>query len=183
MRKVRELTRGGPGALALWVTVSLAPAPASARTYLVLPDGTGDYATIQAAMDHAVDGDEILLGDGTFRGEGNRDVDCDGAITIRSVHGDPAACVIDCEGSAMERHHGFWLWGSALIGVTVTHGYDGDGGGVRLWEGGIVSRCIFLENHATRWGGAVMCDMTYEPIVSECTFIRNSAEYGGGAFI
>ncbi len=77
--------------------------PVSATTYLVTPDGTGDYPTIQLAVDAVVDGDIIELTPGTFTGDGNRDVDYLGrAITIRSQSGDPAGCVIDCEGTASD---------------------------------------------------------------------------------
>ena len=41
--------------LVSWVILSLATA--SAETYLVNPEGTGDVPTIQAAIDAVVDGD------------------------------------------------------------------------------------------------------------------------------
>ena len=70
---------------------------ASAATYVVQPDGTGDFPTIQAAINAVVDTDIIELADGTFTGDGNRDLDYLGkAITIRSQSGDPSVCVIDC---------------------------------------------------------------------------------------
>ena len=72
-------------------------APATATTYLVEPDGTGDFPTIQSAIDAAEDGDTIELTDGTFTGVGNRDLNYLGkAITVRSRSGDPNACIIDC---------------------------------------------------------------------------------------
>jgi hypothetical protein len=40
--------------------------PVSATTYLVTPDGTGDYPTIQLAVDAVVDGDIIELTPRTF---------------------------------------------------------------------------------------------------------------------
>ena len=49
-------------------------------------DGPADYSTIQAAIDDANDGDIILLADGTYTGNGNRDIDFHGkAITLRSI--------------------------------------------------------------------------------------------------
>jgi hypothetical protein len=41
-------------------------ASAGATTYLVRPDGTGDFPTIQAAVDAATDGDRILVDDGEY---------------------------------------------------------------------------------------------------------------------
>ena len=42
------------------------PSPASAATVTVSLDGTGDFTDIQAAIDAAVDGDEILVGPGEY---------------------------------------------------------------------------------------------------------------------
>jgi hypothetical protein len=56
--------------LALAGLFALASA-AAAATYLVRPNGSGDYATIQDAIDGVVDTDIIELADGTFvRGHG-----------------------------------------------------------------------------------------------------------------
>jgi hypothetical protein len=72
---------------------------ASGDTYLVKPDGTGDYPVIQAAIDAAEDGDEILLADGVFKGQGNKEVHFWGkAVTVRSQSGNPVDCIIDGEG-------------------------------------------------------------------------------------
>src|SRR5688572_15293090 len=70
----------------------------SAATHHVLPNGTGDFAKIQDAIDAAVSGDEIVLGDGTFLGTRNRDLLFLGKnLTLRSQSGDPALCTLDCE--------------------------------------------------------------------------------------
>ncbi len=76
---------------------------AHALTYLVRPDGNGDFATIQDAIDGANIGDVIELADGVFVGAGNRNISYNGkAITIRSQSGEPETCVIDVQG----RHNG-----------------------------------------------------------------------------
>ena len=58
-----------------------------------------EYTTIQDAIDTAVDGDEVIVADGIYKGDGNRDIDflCK-AITVRSENG-PNNCVIDCNGT------------------------------------------------------------------------------------
>jgi len=43
--------------------------PAFAATIYVDANGTGDYPTIQAAIDDANNGDKIVLADGTYTGK------------------------------------------------------------------------------------------------------------------
>ncbi|MCK4305018.1 MAG: hypothetical protein KAY24_12340 [Candidatus Eisenbacteria sp.] len=101
---------------------------ASAATYVVSPDGSGDFPVIQVAIYIAVDGDSIELTDGIFRGEMNRDLDFLGkSITILSQNGNPAACIIDCQGSETDLHRGFDFHSgedaeSVLQGITIMNG-------------------------------------------------------------
>ncbi|MFH1279239.1 MAG: hypothetical protein ABIK65_12770 [Candidatus Eisenbacteria bacterium] len=83
------------------------------RTWVVRPDGTGDAPTIAAAIDSVNSGDDVIeLMDGTFTGEGNRDLtNGEKTIVIRSASGNPAACVIDCEGSETDPHEFIAFWG------------------------------------------------------------------------
>ena len=83
----------------------LFPPAASSSVWVVLPDGSGDAPTIGAAIDSIESEGIIELEDGLFTGPGNRDLNSqEKTIFIRSVSGDPASCVIDCEGSAAEPH-------------------------------------------------------------------------------
>jgi hypothetical protein len=134
---------------------------ARCETYLVQPDGSGDFPTIQAAINASTNGDVIELGDGAFRGDGNRDIDYHGkAITVRSESINPAFCIIDGEGSESEPHRCFYFHtgegsGSILEGVTVTGGYvttsSSYGGGVRCDVSSPTFRnCLFTANYARR---------------------------------
>ena len=101
---VARILRFGLLPLTVFVAFGLFASPASATTYLVRPDGNGDFVTIQAAIDSAVAGDIIELSDGVFTGDGNRDLDFLGkGITLRSQSGDPELCVIDCENAEIDR--------------------------------------------------------------------------------
>jgi len=83
------------------VLAANAQAPdAQARTWRLTPDGTGDAPTIQAAVDSmAVEGDTLVLADGLYQGDGNRDIlTCWKHLVIRSEGGSPENCVIDCGG-------------------------------------------------------------------------------------
>lgn len=139
---------------------------ASAATWVVRPDGSGDFATIQSAVNAAANGDVIELTDGTFTGDDNRDVDFAGkGLTIRSQSGNPENCVIDCEGSPADPHRAFYLEDaltstSYVEGITVrggqapATGFEA-GGAIYCYNASLhVARCHFRENRA-RNGGAV----------------------------
>ncbi|MBU1700852.1 MAG: hypothetical protein KJ970_09725 [Candidatus Eisenbacteria bacterium] len=84
--------------------------PSFAAVYTISPDGLGDYPTIQEAVTGCDPGDIIELTDGVFNGDGNRDIEYHGkSIIVRSQSGDPESCIIDCEGSAVEYHRGFYF--------------------------------------------------------------------------
>ena len=74
--------------------------------------------------------------DGTYTGDGNRDIEYDGkSITGRSENG-PENCIIDCQGTEEQPHRGFDFvnrecWRAVLDGLTITNGMTSRGGGLR----------------------------------------------------
>ncbi len=159
---------------------------AEATTYIVQPDSTGDFPTIQLAIAGASDGDVVALADGTFTGEGNRDIDFLGrAITVRSLSGDAEACIVDCEGSEAAPHRGFLFTsgegaGSYLEAVTVAHAWtNGQGGAIYCDEPAspTVLSCRFVENVASSGGGMYGGESS---AVAGCLFLGNEATRGGG---
>jgi hypothetical protein len=180
--------------LLAFCAVLLCQGSSRATTLLVNPDGTGDVPTIQAAVDAAVTGDVILLGDGVFQGPGNWDIECQGkAIEIRSGSDDPAACIIDCEDSS--GHRGFVFQnvpspGANLRGVTITNARTGyGGGGVRTLHSIVTfQKCVFRNSrdesgsYGGGWGGGgVGCGSSCTASFFNCVFEDNWAT-GGGAF-
>ncbi len=135
----------------------LTSVPAGAIVLVVHPDGTGDYPTIQAAIDAAAAGDIVELTAGTFAGSGNRDLDFSGkAITVRSASGDPETCLLDCGGSAAAPHRGFHFHSgetatAEIVGITVINGYI----------------------PAEPWGGAMLCELGASPTIRACRFQGN----------
>ena len=121
----------------------------------------GDQPTIQAGIDSASQGDTILLADGIYTGDGNRDIDFMGKeITVMSETG-PDACVIDCGGTMY--HRGFYFHSnethdSILQGITITNGY------------------------AQFRGGAIYCDSDASPRITNCIIERNKSYNDGGIF-
>ncbi|MCK4871421.1 MAG: right-handed parallel beta-helix repeat-containing protein [Phycisphaerales bacterium] len=160
---------------------------------VVYPDGSGQYATIQEAIDAASEGAVIYLADGVFRGTGNRDIDYGGkAITVRSQSDNPEACIIDCQGSEGDPHRGFYFHteegpDSILRGVMITNGYvDGRGGGVKCSDtagprGPEFWNCIF-DNNCASGGGGMYRSGVGSVDLHECIFRYNVSSFGGGLY-
>src|SRR4030042_5099252 len=107
------------------------------KTISVDDDNPAHFNNIQAAIDDANDGDTLVVRDGAYRGDGNRDIDFKGkAITVRSENG-PENCIIDCAGTETEFHRGFIFRSeedanSVLSGLTITDGRALQGAGVYI---------------------------------------------------
>jgi hypothetical protein len=118
-----------PAVLLFALSMARMSGSADATTYVIKADGSGDFPTIQAAITAVGNGDVLELSDGTFTGDGNRDLDFLGkAITVRSQGGNPDACVIECGGVLDNPHRGFYFHSgetavSLLEGVTIRGGF------------------------------------------------------------
>lgn len=168
---------------------------ANAATFIVYPDGSGEYTSIQSTVSAANDGDTVLLADGTFRGRGNRDIQYLGkAITIQSLSGNAEACIIDVEGeenSIAERGFVFVnneTSSSILQNVTIIHGSadapcpECEGGGVyAYYSSPIIRNVIFRDNYAAT-GAAISCTGA-SPLIENCLIIGNRAFEGAVAGI
>ena len=161
-------------------------ATASADTYVLQPDGTGDFTTIQLAVSAVQSGDIIELAPGTYDQTGNRDVDFFGkAVTIRGQTGDPADVIIDCQGSEGDPHRGFIFStgegpGSVIQDLTVTNAYStGHGGAIYCHTTSpTIDGCVFDRNTSEgseRYGGAIYCTGESSPTITGCTFTGNKA--------
>ncbi len=158
---------------------------AQARTITVDDDGPADFNNIQTAIDAAYDGDTVLVADGTYTGDGNRDIDFLGkAITVRSENG-PENCIIDCNGTANDPHRGFYFHNnedtnSVLEGFTIKNGcLSGVGGAIYcLRSSPTIANCILKSNSAGA-GGAIYCNRS-NAAISNSVITSNQANGAGG---
>ncbi|MHC4228040.1 MAG: choice-of-anchor Q domain-containing protein [Planctomycetota bacterium] len=167
-------------------TVSIA----AGRTIYVDDDGPADFNTIQAAIDDSNDGDTIIVADGIYTGEGNRDIYFLGkAITLRSENG-PNNCIIDCQGNAEKPHRGFYLRhgegpSSIVERFLITNGYahSDKGGGIFCDNSNPTITGCKIEGNYARLKGGGMYNNYSSPSVNDCTFSGNSVYgEGGGMF-
>ena len=174
-----------PGAV--MCLVLLGASPTHAAVYQVYPDGSGDFPTIQDAIDAADDGDVIELADGTFTGDGNRDIDFLGkAVTVRSQSDNPETCFIDCLAGADDPHRAFVFHSgetldSVLQAVTVLHGYSAaDGGALSIKDSSpTIVNCKILDSVAQNGGGVDIAG-TGAPLFMDCLIACNTADAAGG---
>lgn len=145
----------------LAATLAAVSANAAGATITVMDDGSGDYTTIQSAVDAAVDGDVILVGEGIFtddNGDGTIAYFSGKSLEITAV--DNGTAVLDGQGSAggIEFSHG----SLALTGLVFLRCSSTSPGGAILGQGPLytldITACHFenCETTATNGkGGAV----------------------------
>ena len=160
----------------------------------------GPKRTIQAGIDASSTGDTVIVADGTYTGNGNRDLDFGGRdIHLRSASLDPALCIIDCQGTANDPHRGFYFHSgettAAIVeGFTITNGYAAFAPGPGYFGGGVFCEdssptfrtCTIVNNKAHQGGGGVFGHVTSTPgtpVLIECVLRGNQAIRGAGGGI
>jgi len=142
----------------------------------------GDYATIQAAIDAATNGDEIVVSPGThyenvnFNGKNIilRSTDPTDPVVVGGtiIDGNEASSVVSFSGAESS--------GCVLSGFTITNGYASNGGGI--WGNGTMATIqhnTVTENSAGANGGGISgCDGTIQNNI----ITANSAHTGAGLF-
>jgi len=146
-----------------------------------------DYQTIQEAIDVARYSDTVVIADGIYTGQGNRDIGLLGkAVTVRSENG-PDNCIIDCQGTKDDQHGGFRFQkdedtSSILDGFTIINGYAWQGGGIFCDNSNpMITNCIIASNTAAGQGGGICCRYS-SPTITNCIITANSSggDCGGG---
>lgn len=145
------------------------------------------YPTIQSAVNAACTNETIMLADGTFTGEGNKQISWDGSLkhlTIRSLNG-AENCIIDCEGSGSAFN--FVATNQNLLdeirGLTITNGYSdfGLGGALQIENCSLTIKNNTIINNFASGGGAIYCNQSNSQIISN-NISHNEVLIGGMPF-
>lgn len=138
--------------------------------------------TIQAGIDAAIPGDTVLVADGTYTGDGNRDIDFGGnGVVLKSENGADVT-IIDCElsGRGFNFHSGEDS-STVVHGFTIKNGVQANGSGAFCINSSpAFIETIFANNTAglvtPDWGrGGAVFAINCSPTFIRCTFVGNSA--------
>ncbi len=145
-----------------------------------------DYASIQSAIDAAVDGDTVQIAPGTYTGTGNRKLlTCGKVVTVQGAEA-PGATVIDCE----NQDPAFYFTNgesraTVLRDLTIQRGrsnstFNGDGGAI-ICRGGsdpTIGNCIVRACNASSDGAAISARGRASPLIEGCLIAENASEFG-----
>lgn len=167
----------------------VATGTALAVTLTVDDDAPADYASIQAGINAAANGDEVLVRPGRYRETLNF---LGKSITVRSEQG-PRDTVVFLDG---ETRIVLLNGNSTLRGFTIRGGSQRIGGGIYVTNGAqAIIEDNIIEDNAARWngtlpgvGGGIAVDLASEPVITRNVIRDNLAEgdalgfygYGGG---
>ncbi len=163
---------------------------ATATTYRVDVNGGSDFDAIKLAVDYADSGDVIMVGPGIYTGPDNRDINFMGKNLSLMSEAGPDVTIIDLD----RQGRAFLFVGgesyySLIDGFTIKKGrvdnavYAPDMGGAIFAAGSspVIHDCVFADNYADSYGGAIYLGTNSEAEIVECRFEDNYAESYGGA--
>ena len=154
----------------------------------------GDSATIQAGINGAVNGDTVLVADGTYIGDGNRDIDFGGISVVVMSENGPEYTIVDCQDNLVETHRGFHFHSgedsaAVIDGFTIKNGLADFrcGGGILCQNSSpTIKNCYLMDNQSLGAGpipgrgGGMFCDNS-SPTLESCVFRNNIAGETQGA--
>jgi predicted outer membrane repeat protein len=154
-----------------------------ADTWTVDDDGKADFSNIQAAVDAALDGDEIIVMPGTYTGSGAEVVNMLGKEVW--LHSSKGAQVTIIDAGNVRRGiycNGGETSNTIIEGFTITNGYHSYGGGMYSRNSSpTLIGCTFTINNAYQ-GGGMLNDLYSNSTLTDCTFENNTADYGAGMY-
>ena len=178
--------------LCIKVTVlALCALPAAAATYVVDPDGDGDFSSIQAATDAAAEGDTVLVRPGIYTvspeagwppaaivNPGSKN------LVIQSTDG-PSVTILDGDYAAVA---GVWVEGGQTVAETTIDGFTirrCQMGGVHLRSSSATLRSLIVEEcvYDCCGGGVAAFTDLAGPDFVDCVIRGNQSPHAGGVSV
>ena len=150
-----------------------------------------DYPTIQEGIDAAVDGDIVLVADGTYtvpiRPDDQNYIDTLGKAIIVTSENGPDNTIIDCEASPEKVARAFAFQNeegpdTVVSGFTMTGGYKPNGGAIfcKNYTSPTIKNNIITGNIAEAAGGAIICQFSSPMIIDNIIENNHAGNFGGG---
>ncbi len=150
----------------------------------------GQYATIQAAIDAAVDHDRIIVAPGTYQEDitvslknlslASVDPDDPNVVASTIIHGTGSNSVVIFSNIVGQTQPNIYC---RMTGFTITGGGAGQDGGGGIYIGWKVipsiSHCVIMGNHTTGHGGGIWATEG-NGIINRCVIANNTAVGNGG---
>jgi hypothetical protein len=157
------------------------------RRWHVRPDSTGDLATINETLRHALPGDTVLVAGGTYYDKvilrpgvavlGSWDYE----FTTRSLSLSPSIIHAGEAHSAVQGNLGLDS-STVLDGFAITGGSAKHGGGMAFRsQAKPVLRNLIVYSNSAEYGGGIFCHSS-SPTISNCLIVANSGQLGGGIY-
>ncbi len=167
--------------ISIFLALMLVTGLAFASTIHVGPNQP--WTTIQSGINATINGDTVIVEDGTYTGSGNKNLDFAGRNIVLMSETGPEYCIIDCENSGRGFYfHSGETSAAQVIGITITHGSSSMGGGVNISSSHpTFNQCIIASNLSSgSYGGGVYI-LNGDPTFKNCTIYGNTS-WKGGAF-
>ncbi len=168
----------------------------TAVSFAATIDVPADQPTIQAGINAAIDGDTVLIADGTYTGDGNREVVVTGKqIVIKGANGPDAVIVFCADTVAQQRYRGLSFLGAAasgsiIEGITITDAFADTGSAVYAEDASLsFNNCKFANSglsddysYTPYAGGGGFFRRCPEVSFDACSFEKCEGDGGGGFF-
>lgn len=155
----------------------------SAEVYSAVLTVPGQYESIQAGLDAAVNGDTVLVSPGIYSGTGNVNLLFRGRNIVLKSFGGAEVTIIDCQNRARGIMFVQGESRNAVVeGFTITHGFTESeemGGGILTYGSSPTIRGNILSGNYAYYGGGVGC-YGGAPLIENNLITSNGAERGGG---
>jgi len=144
---------------------------------------SAQYPTIQSGINASIAGDTVVVADGVYTADGDKNLDFGGkAITVQSANG-PDACIIDCQGIGRGAIFHLSETSAAILdGFTITNGdVTSIGGGILIGNSSpTIKNCRITGNTASLVGGGISFSISSATMLN-CTITGNQSVFSDGA--
>ena len=133
------------------------------------------YRALRDAVEAAGNGDTIYIAPGTYKSTDNVDLYITKSITIERW-GSEGEVILNALGDRRI----FTIQSNAVLShLTFTRAKSKNGGALSISADSLISNCIFTDNRAESWGGAIDMNPGGGTLIG-CEFTGNTAPSGGG---